>query len=201
MKKFLLAAVLLVPGLIANAQKPVPSEYPVYLGYGTVYDGWGDLNGNSYFVGVEKQLYKQHYASARITRNDILRAQYYDGSENFLVERSNSVSLDIDYNFQLNIWRFQAMPTLGFSIRYSDDQHVRSFQDERVDNEDYLRSVEYATHKGASLGASIGFNVNLKLNDFTSLGFRYYHQTFTNEVKYNMVAVQFKNAFWLFSEE
>jgi len=181
----------------ANAQnEEIPLD--IHVGFG-IASGADDFLGRGYtgYVGVEKSIYKNHYAIARYRNASAYKDFYYAGNDRGYNLYSYSNSLDFEYNYRINIWRFQLVPTLGCALRYSKEK-LRSSAGVSTDPNGVksLESIRFREYNGLSVGYSFGLNLNLLVSKYTSIGARYTLQAFTNEHIYNMLSFQIRNNFW-----
>ncbi len=181
-----------------KAQEVNKKPLDFHVGFGIAY-GEDDYLGKGYtsYIGIEKSLYKKHYAVIRFRNISAAKNFYFSGNDRGYSVYSYSNAFDLEYNYRATLHRIEFIPTLGFSLRHSIEKlhGARSISTDP----DGIQSLEFMDFKeftGFTIGYTFGMNINLLLNKHTAIGARYTLQGFTKSHYYNMVSFQIRNNFW-----
>ena len=167
-------------------------------GYGRVLAGTGDMPGHQVMINVHKRMTKATGFDVRMVGTLIQENNVYaPGYEVF--EKSNGVSLEVDYNLFLNVGRFSFYTSVGPAVRYSHERHTRSLSI-ASDGRGNILNFDYQLDesKPLQIGYTLGMNLDFNITRSVILGIRGSTQSFNSGHQFAFVGATLKSMNWRF---
>ncbi|MEQ8553834.1 MAG: hypothetical protein RIC06_03760 [Cyclobacteriaceae bacterium] len=166
------------------------------VGYGYIQDGWGDIPGQTcYFNGLISTSKSWLTFNGRVLGTLIERRTEYSPYTTF--ERSNGINTEFDVNFHLNLWKLNIYPSIGPTLRFSNEQHI-NYSSVGYDRFGQVVTfeVDYDKSRSVHLGYALGANIDLNIFKSLILGSRIAGMSYLNGNEYWYVALTLKNRNW-----